>query len=82
MPTPRTLKPKKKVSPRFAHLREDVVVDESGVNGERSHQGDEVPPAEEDLPDLTADVLGLELALAETHPEAKGQDDEPVAGIT
>jgi len=66
----------------LTNLGEDVVVNDSGVDGECAHQGDEIPSAEEDLPDLAADVLGLQLTLAETHPEAESEDDEAVAGVT
>ena len=62
-------------------LREDVVVDESGVDGSNAHHEDDVAAAEEDLEDLGAVDVLLELLLLEDHPEGEEEHDGAVAGV-
>ena len=62
-------------------LREDVVVDESGVDGSNAHHEDDVAAAEEDLEDLGAVDVLLELLLLEDHPEGEEEHDGAVASV-
>ena len=63
-------------------LGKDVVVDEAGVDGEDGHEEDQVPAAEEDLPDLGADPFFLQLLLTKDHPDGEAQHDETVTSVT
>ena len=78
-------------------LREDVVVDEPGVDGAHAHHEDDVAPSEEDLEDLGTVHVLLKLLLLhksfraevkmgqhhhlQDHPDGKEQHDGAVPGV-
>ena len=62
-------------------LGEDVVVDQAGVDGEETHEEDDVPATEEDRPDLLIAPFVLQLFLLDDHPQGEESDDQSVACI-
>ena len=62
-------------------LGEDVVVDQSSVDGEHSHEGNEVTSGEKYFPDFGVDLPGFQLLLLDAHPKSEGENDHAVAGV-
>ena len=63
------------------YLWKNVIVDESSVNRENSHQSYQVSSGKENLPDLRINLFRLQLPLSQTHPDSKRENDESVPGI-
>lgn len=62
-------------------LREDVVVDQSGVHREQSHQEDDVATAEENIPDLIVRLLSSQWFLLQHHPCTEESHDRTVTQV-
>ena len=62
-------------------LGEDIVVDEPSVDGPDAHHEDDVATSKEDLEDLRAVDVLLQLLLLDDHPEGEDEHDGAVAGV-
>jgi hypothetical protein len=62
-------------------LGEDIVVDHTGIDGECTHEQDDVTTEEEAADDF-AEVGTSELALIENHIKSREEEDEAVTDIT
>ena len=63
-------------------LREDIVVDEPGVDGKDAHQEDDITTVEEVVPYLVVRLSCHQLLLFDNHVESKAKHDDAVASIS
>lgn len=61
---------------------EHVVVNQTGVHGEKAHEENYITTAEENIPDLVVTLLRRQRFLLQHHPTAKQKHDETVTGIS
>ncbi len=63
-------------------LGEDVVVDQTCVDGEHGHKRDKITSSKENFPDFRINFSRFQLLFLDAHPQAKGKNHQAMAGVT